>query len=156
MVGLAELGKLQLAHDLIHAGLRLSIVRALTGVGTRTLRKWWKEIHHGKRPPNGKLPETVLSFITDHETAAVVSAYATFHIRGYNDLSAASLMAAWREFQRICAPIDINVAYFAVRDIRARIVVLADCNTCRARFIYDVGSRHTDRCPFCDTRVIAD
>jgi tRNA G26 N,N-dimethylase Trm1 len=64
------------------------------------------------------------------------------------------LLAVWREFQRLCAPIDINAAYFAVRDIRARIVVLAHCKVCGAAFIYDAGSRYTDRCPFCETRVV--
>lgn len=156
MVALVELENLHLAHDLIRAGLRLSIVRGLTDIGTRTLRQWWKDIH-GVRPSNGKLPETVLSFVRDLDTAAVVSAYAALHLRlRGHELSPASLLATWREFRRLCAPIDINAAYFAIRDIKARIVVLAHCNTCGAAFIYDAGSKHTDRCPFCETKVVAD
>lgn len=156
MVALAELENLRLAHDLVRAGLRLSIVRGLTDIGTRTLRRWWKDIH-GVRPSNGKLPETVLSFIRDLDTAAVVSAYAALHLRlRGRELTPEGLLVTWREFQRLCAPIDINVAYFAIRDIRARIVVLARCNTCSAAFIYDAGSRYTDRCPFCETRVVTD
>lgn len=155
MVALLEFENLRLAHELIRAGLRPSIVRALTNIGPRTLRQWWKDIH-GVRPSNGKLPETVLSFVRNLDTAAVVSAYAALHLRLCgNELSPASLLATWREFQRLCSPIDINAAYFAIRDIKARIVVLAHCNTCKAAFIYDVGSKHTDRCPFCETKVVA-
>ena len=40
MVALCELESLRLAHDLIRAGLRLSIVRSLTKIGTRSLRQW--------------------------------------------------------------------------------------------------------------------
>lgn len=156
MVALAELENLHLARELIRAGLRLSIVRALTDIGTRTLRQWWKDIH-GVRPPNGKLPESVLSYANDIESASLLSAYAALHFRmSGKELSAESLLTTWREFQRLCAPIDINAAYFAVRDVKARIVVLAHCNTCSAAFIYDAGSKHTDRCPFCETKVVAD
>jgi hypothetical protein len=154
MVAAANLETLHLAHDLIRAGLRLSLTRGLTDVGTRTLRQWWKEIH-GARPSNGKLPETVLSFIRDANSAALLSAYSALHLRLYDlDLAPESLLSAWREFQRLCAPIDINAAYFAIRDIRARIVMLPYCTVCGAAFIYDAGSKHTDRCPFCGTRVV--
>lgn len=40
MVEIAELEHLRLAYDLIQAGLRLSIVRGMTGIGTRTLRQY--------------------------------------------------------------------------------------------------------------------
>jgi hypothetical protein len=154
MVALANLETLHLARDLIRAGLRLSIVRWRTNFGTRMLRQWWKEIR-GVRPSNGKLPETVLSFIRDVDSAALLSAYSAFHLRlRGHDLSPESLLVVWREFQRLCAPIDINAAYFAIRDIRARIVVLTRCDVCCAAFIYDAGSKHTDHCPFCETRVV--
>lgn len=155
MIDLAELKNMHLAYDLIRAGMRPSIVRGLTNVSALTLRQWWKDIHK-VRPSNGKLPETVLSFIRGFDTAAAVSAYAAFHLRlRGRELSPASLLDTWREFRRLCAPIDINAAYFAIRDIRARIVVLARCNTCSAAFIYDAGSKYTDRCPFCKTEVAA-
>ena len=156
MVSLAEFQNLRFAHDLIHAGLRLSIVRGLTGIGIRTLRQWWKDVH-GSSPPNGKLPDTVLSFIKDADMAANISAYAAFYLRLHGmEISPASLLETWREFRRICAPIDINAAYFAIRDVKAGIVVLARCNTCSAAFIYDAGSKHTYRCPFCKTKVVTD
>jgi hypothetical protein len=155
MVTLVDLKTLNLARDLICAGLRLSIVRGLTGIGTRVLRQWWKEIH-GVRPSNGKLPETVLSFIRNMDSAALLSACSVLHLRLRGDnLSPESLLVVWREFQRLYdVPIDINATYFAIRDIKARIVVLTRCDVCGASFIYDAGSKHTDHCPFCETRVV--
>lgn len=155
MIAVSEIQQLQHAHDLIRAGLRLSIVRGLTRIGTRGLRQWWKDVH-GVKPANGKLPETVLSFIKDKDAAAVISAYGALYKRLHGSvLTAESLLAAWCEFERICEPIDINAAYFAARDIKARIVILALCGVCSANFIYDSGSRFTDNCPFCGTRVVA-
>jgi len=155
MVALVELESLQHAHDLIQAGLRLSIVRGLTDVGTRTLRQWWKDIH-GVKPSNGKLPESVLSFIRDKDSAARLAAYAALHKRLHGAvLRAENLLSTWREYQHYCGPMDINAAYFAVRDVKAGIVILAHCRVCNAAFIYDSGSRHTDHCPFCGARVIA-
>lgn len=155
MVALSELENLQLAHKLIRAGLRLSIVRGMTNVGTRTLRQWWHEIHKVK-PSNGKLPESVLSFIKNKDTAAMLSAYAALYRRLYGaELSATTLLSTWREFQRLAGSIDINAAYYASRDVKVGIVMLPRCQTCNAAFIYDAGSRYTDRCPFCDTKVTA-
>lgn len=154
MVEMEELESLQLARDLMRAGLRLSIVRGLTRIGTRTLRQWWKDIH-GVRPSNGKLPESVLSFIKDKDSAARLSAFTALHKRVYGlVLTPQSLLVAWQEFQRLCGPLDINAAYYAIRDAKARIVVLARCDVCNAAFIFDVGNKHTEQCPFCDTKVI--
>lgn len=154
MVALCDIENLRLANELIRAGLRLSIVRSLTNIGTRALRQWWKDIH-GVKPANGKLPETVLSFIKDKDSAAVLSAFGAFHKRLHGTaLTAENLLTVWQEFQRICGPLDINAAYFTVRDIRARIVMLSHCDVCHADFIYDAGSKHTDHCPFCGTKVV--
>ncbi|MDO9227332.1 MAG: FlhC family transcriptional regulator [Pseudomonadota bacterium] len=151
MVALADLGSLQQANDLIRAGLRLSLVRGLTGIGTRTLRQWWKDIH-GVKPSNGKLPETVLSFIRDRRMAARLSAYAALHERlNGRSLTAENLLSTWQEFQQFCGPLDINSAYFAARDVKTKIVLLSNCQVCNASYISDAGSKYTDHCPFCDT-----
>jgi len=156
VVALTDLENFQHAHELIRVGLRLSIIRGMTRIGTRTLRQWWKEVH-GVSPSNGKLPETVLSFIKDRDSAGRLSAFAALHQRLFSEeLSTTSLMETWREYQGVCGPLDINAAYFAARDVRVSIVMLVPCRECNASFIYDAGSKHTDHCPFCETKVIAD
>lgn len=168
MVCLADLDNLQIARDLIAAGLRLSIVRSLTGLGTRILRKLWKEIH-GSSPKNGRLPDTVLSFIEDYDSAAKLAAFVSIHKIVYRvsvpalanyklhhlSLTPQSLLNAWKDFQLInTTDLDINAAYFAARDVGIQIVMFARCRTCDARFIYDSGKKYTERCPFCRTRIV--
>lgn len=154
MMDLAELENLNLAHDLMQAGLRLSLVRAMTNTDTRSLRRWWKIIH-GAKPPNGRLPESVLSFIRDADTSAKLSAFVAFHRQQHGieagPVSPRHLLSAWHEYQGLCGPTDFNAAYFAVRDTRAGIVALPFCRTCNASFLYDTGNKHTVRCPFCET-----
>jgi hypothetical protein len=153
MVGLYELENMQLAQQLIRARLRLSVIRALTDVSTLTLRQWWHDIH-GVRPANGKLPETVLSFIKDADMAARISSFAVFYKRlNGTTIAPGWLLNTWMEYQRICGDIDINAGYFAVRDVRAHIVMLSRCDKCRAGYIYDTGNKYTDQCPFCQTKV---
>ncbi len=155
MVEPFRLEALLTAQELINAGMRLAFVRGMTKLGTRTLRQRWKETH-GERSSKGKLPDSVLSFIKNREAAAQLSAFAAFYKQTHGlEFTAESLMDAWREFQNICGPVDINAAYLSVRDIRARIVLLSRCQVCHATFIYDMGSRHTERCPFCRTRVLS-
>lgn len=156
VVALAELENLRQAYELMRVGLRLSIIRGLTRIGTRTLRQWWKDVH-GVKPANGKLSETVLSYIKDRDSAARLSAFAALHQRLFaTELTTSSLMTTWQEYQKICGPLDINAAYFAARDVRVKIVMLAQCHECNAAFIYDAGSKYTDKCPFCETKVVAD
>lgn len=160
---LSHLNNLIIARDLISAGLRLPIVGRLTGVGTRILRKLWKEIH-GTSPKNGRLPDTVLSFIEDYDSAAKLAAFVAIHKTIYGvsvpasvddklnhlSLTPQSLLSAWREFQIIStANLDINAAYYAVRDVSIQIVMFIKCRTCDARFIYDPRKKYTECCPFC-------
>lgn len=154
MVELEELERFQLAKSLIQSGMRLSIVRVLTNISTRTLRKWWHDIH-GVKPPNGKLPESVLSFIRDRDMAAKLSAFVCLYKKLYkNNFSLKNFFATWRGFQDICGQLDINAAYYAIRDVNEWAVVLSKCRICGASFLYDAGSKNTNRCPFCNTKVL--
>lgn len=150
MISLTELNRLQLASSLIRSGLRLSIVRALTDVGTMTLRQWWKDIH-GVKPTNGKLPETVLSYIKNTDAAAQIAAFVALYkqLNGGTAPTAEGLLVAWQEFERICGKFDINAGYYALRDIRAHIVTLLQCGLCGAAYIYDLENKYTEKCPFC-------
>lgn len=153
MANISEFQRLRVAHDLISAELRISWVRNLTGVGLRTLRLWWKEIH-GKNPSPGKLPESVLHFIRNQPSASRLSAVALFHrkLQG-RTLDADSLLSTWLSFQAICGPIDINAYYLAVRDVETGMVGLLECSGCEASYLHDPTNTNTNRCPFCDAHV---
>ena len=143
------------ARELIDARLRLSIVAALTNLTSGTLRKLWKDVH-GVRPPNGKLPESVLSFITNVRADADIAAFLSLYQRLNGDFEVDSrrLLKAWAAHQQLCGPLDINAAFHALRDVRAKLVSFIRCPKCHASYIYDTALTLTSRCPFCATSPI--
>ena len=149
---LDDIKRLTLASELVQAGLRLSIIVALTGLTVVPLRRLWREMH-GKSPPNGKLPESVLSFITTQSSAGSISAFVALHQKSHRSLQhidPAALLSSWKTYNKLCSPpLDINAAYYVVRDVRSGFVSFPRCTSCGAHFIYDTASTLTNRCPFC-------
>lgn len=152
MASLAEIQKLNSASELVRAGLRLSIIVALTDMTVIPLRRLWKETH-GKSPPNGKLPESVLSYVTTQQAATAISAFVGMHLKLHQSLQCITpqtLLHTWRTYERLCSPLDINAGYYGLRDVRAGLVSFPRCKQCGAHYIYDTASTLTSRCPFCN------
>jgi len=145
---LNEIKQYNVAHDLVCAGLRISIVRWLTDVEVKKLRGWWRVVHN-KRPPNGKQKETVLGFVKTNKDAARLTAFALIYMKSYKNLTGEYLLDEWQQYCQTFGYIDVNAAYYVVRDLTAGIISLSNCGVCGAAFIYDKGNRHTEKCPFC-------
>jgi alanine-alpha-ketoisovalerate/valine-pyruvate aminotransferase len=113
-MNIAEIKRYQLISELIREGLRLSIVSSLTGVSTASIGKLWKDIH-GTMPTRGKLPDSILSFMRNQETAAIISSYAVFFQKAYgNKMTPENLLQSIRDFRALTSlPLDINAAFFA-------------------------------------------
>lgn len=151
MATLADIKRLNTASELIKAGLRLSHIVALTDLTPRPLRKMWLETH-GKGPPNGKLPESVLSFVHNQAASATISTFITVHLSQFKSVSRIEpedLVQSWKMVSRLGAPLDINAAYYGLRDLRAGFISFPKCRQCGAHHIFDTGSTLTSRCPFC-------
>jgi len=165
-----EIQNIQVACDLIESGLRLSLVSSLSGVESRVLlRDLWKEIY-GHRPSPGKLPDSVIRYIKNYQTAAELAGFVSFYrsiqesqgalneIRNFNlVLNPLTLLETWKEFKKLTGTcIDINAGYYVVRDIIFEVVLYVTCGSCSASFIFDPSKRHTERCPFCRTLYLTD
>lgn len=147
---LAQIESWNIAKDLIEARLRLTITASLTGLTIAPLRKLWWEVNK-TMPPKGKLPESSLSFIANRTEAAALAAFVGIHLKmhGGPDPSPVKLLASWRTYQKFMGELDINAAYFALRDVRSQLVNFVVCSGCRGQFIHDVGSHLTSCCPHC-------
>jgi len=148
-----ELENHRLAHELIRLKLRLPIINYLTQIHQKPLRRQWHAIHH-ESPPNGRLPESVRPFITDSLSAAGLASFVAMFNRldGGNakKVTAAMLFRAWgMHFRMAHRELDINAAYFAIRDVRANIVEWRRCGRCQTHYIFDVTEFHARSCPFC-------
>jgi hypothetical protein len=148
---LAHIQTWSLAQTLVGAKLRLSITASVTGLSSAMLRKLWRETH-GISPTPGKLPESASSFIKTSKDAARLSTFAALHLshHGKVDSSAEKLIESWRAYQSLMGEtLDINAAYYVLRDIRAGLIDVVTCSGCGARYIFDGSFDLTKRCPFC-------
>lgn len=153
---IAKLEQLQCARELIQAKLRLSIVAALTNLTLEPLRKMWKEIH-GERSPNGKLPESALSYVKTVQMVRNLSAIVLLHQRLHNtkEITPRNLLQTWRAYNDLLGQVvpsnrlDINAAYYALRDVRSNQLTVMKCNNCRISYIYDRELSLTSHCPYC-------
>jgi hypothetical protein len=147
-------------RELIKAGLRLTIIRRLTDtVGEKILRQWWWELNH-TRPVSGAVPKSVGAFFEDAEIAAKAAAFVVFHKNLHGKelpLTSETLLQSWKEFNLLCGgeKLDINIAYYAIQDVRAQIVLMSRCKCCHAAYIYDESNKQTrartNKCPYCTT-----
>lgn len=148
-----ELETHRLALELIRLKLRLPIVEHLTQIHHKPLRLRWRTMH-GESPPNGKLPESVRSFITGPMSVAKLSSFSAMYLRldreGNEKITAAMLLRAWDMHCRIARhTLDINAAWYAIRDVRSGIVDWRRCGRCQTEFIYDIHASHARNCPYC-------
>lgn len=154
MTTLAELEVLRTAYELVRRRLRLSIVSSLTGVSQRMLRGMWREVH-GEGAPNGKLPESVLSFMTNTQAAADIAAFLGLYLQQHGNVTTIDpkkLLSTLDLGARMGVNVSVTTAYYGLRDLRAGFIAFPRCHTCSARFVFDSsGGRHSDRCPFCGT-----
>ena len=155
-----ELENHRLAAELIRLRLRVPIVNYLTQIHHKPLRARWHAIHH-ESPPNGKLPESVRSFISNPQSLAELSTFVAMYDRldgeGGAKVTAAMLLRAWHMHRRVAhRELEINAAYYAIRDVRAKIVEWRRCGHCQASFIYDVNAAMARACPFCALSALSN
>lgn len=153
---LAKLESFQLASELIQAKLRLSIVAALTDLTLEPLRKMWKETH-GERSPNGKLPESALSYAKTVQMVRSLSAIVLLHQRLHNtkEITPRTLLQTWQAHNDLLGAVDkthildINAAYYVLRDVARNLLTVMHCNNCKIAYIYDRELSLTSHCPYC-------
>lgn len=152
----ASLDQLLSASRLISRGLRVPIVQSLTGVNIRRLREMWADTNE-RRASRGKLPEACLGFIQNRSDLSLLSAFAVFYERLYPSfqVDADRLLEALDEFA-VIAEININAAYYVLRDLGCGIVSLAHCDNCKGHHIYDPRHRVACKCPFCGSLPTVD
>ncbi len=148
-----EIERFRDARDLVKLGMRVSIISALTGVTPHLVKKMWKDTYN-QVSPSGQLPTSVHVFVKDAVTAANLSGFVAHCAMKYADLklalTARNIIIAQQQYRRLAGcEIDINTAYYALRDVAARLVEWKHCCTCDAHYMYLVRSFPLRACPFC-------
>jgi predicted Zn-ribbon and HTH transcriptional regulator len=151
------------ATKLVREGMRLPLVHAMTGVAWRSLRKIWQDTYGETAPLPGRLPGNTLSYIKYGQTSlllsTLVAVYLTVEKRANPQTASQAEMfiQTWESrklFAKSGMAIDINAAWYAIRDVKAGLVSWGRCKQCKATYIFDTGFRETSKCPYCGERDI--
>lgn len=146
------------AASLIKDGMRIALAHSITGVSLRLLRDLWA-INHGKdMMPPGRMPCDTLAYIKSGQSplalATVVSVY--LNAENENKSPVAAFIAAWEAsklFSAGSATIDINAAWYAVRDVKAGLISWGYCKHCKAGYLLNTKqTKKPDCCPYCGTQ----
>lgn len=145
------------AAILIESGMRIALVHSMTGLPMRMLRDLWSAIHGELKPP-GRMPYNSIAYIKNGQSvtglAMVVSVY--LYAEKERKSIVESFLSAWEASQLSAdsdSNLDINAAWYAVRDVKAGIITWCRCNRCGASYIFDTKmTRKSDGCNYCGTK----
>jgi hypothetical protein len=156
LMRIREAERMLVAKQLVQHNMRVSLIHALTNLSQPIIREIWREIHN-EGPRNGPLPESILSFVKTAQSAAFISSYIAYFQRHFANsplpwraINAANLISSVNSYRKIHnINVDINAAYYAIRDINSGIVEWKRCHVCRVSYIYSSRIGSTRKCPFC-------
>lgn len=146
------------ASFLIKDGMRIGLAHSITGVSKEILRELRHTAHGQDAPSLCKMPSNTIAYIKSGQSplalATVVSVY--LHTEKEHKSPAESFVVAWEAaklFSDEGTQLDINAAWYAVRDVKAGLVTWCHCKNCKAGYIFDTKiTKKNDACPYCGTR----
>lgn len=146
------------AASLIRDGMRIALAHSITGVSWRMLREVWEACHGEDNTPPGRMPGDTIAYINSGQSplalATVVSVYLSAEKEHRSPVDA--FMSAWevaKLFSEGPAAIDINAAWYAVRDVKSGLISWGHCKNCKAGYLLDTKqTKKIDCCPYCGTQ----
>ena len=143
------------AAILIRDGMRIALAHSITGIARGQLLDLRKSIHGDDAPMQGRMPNDTMGYIKSGQSpvalATVVAVYLDAERKRRSPVEA--FMDAWsvaKLFADGATPIDINAAWYAVRDVKSGWVSWNFCRNCKAGYLLDTKqTKKTDNCPYC-------
>lgn len=144
------------ALDLVRAGVRLTFVRATTGLPERLLRELWRDVH-GEGPSSGRTYSDPRSGLRTGKQRQEASIFANLYFAGGENREVKSLEArrfiqAWQQYLEIIpdTSMDSTLAWTVIRNICAKVTWREKCVKCGVSFIqYGEIFGRAGKCPFC-------
>jgi len=142
------------ALGLVRAGVRLTYVRATTGLPLKLLRELWRDVH-GKSPSSGRAHSDPLSGLKTRKQRQEAAAFANLYFAGCENRKAHSIEArqflrTWQAFRETLpdTAMDSSLAWAVIRNICGRLTWREKCAHCGAGFIRN-HEQPDWGCPFC-------
>lgn len=147
----------QQATYLIKTGMRVALVHSLTGTSLRILRDLWKD-HHAEDQLPGRMPSSTAAYIKIGQPTTAIATVVAIYL-SYEDMCstpASAFISAWKAASLLgceSPQLDINAAWFCIRDIKAGLLNWCICTTCTAGYFFVAAeTRKKTKCVFCGSQ----
>lgn len=143
------------ATTLIRDGMRIALVHSITGIARGHLLDLRKSIHGEDAPLKGRMPNDTMAYIKSGQSPVALATVVAVYFGAEKKLRTPveAFMEAWaaaKLFSDSSTPLDINAAWYAVRDVKSGLVSWALCRNCKAGYLLDTKhAKKTDSCPYC-------
>jgi hypothetical protein len=154
-----ESQNLDIACSLVNCGMRLPLVHALTGLCPSKLRHLHKTVN-GKSAPPGRTPEYAHVLIKNREQALEAAKFINYYdlisrqqgngAIGCRTVNPKVILESYKFYEQMTlAPLNINLAWYIIRDLGSGQLSSRRCSKCGILFIYAHENEALQTCPMC-------
>ncbi|MHB8068773.1 MAG: FlhC family transcriptional regulator [Desulfobaccales bacterium] len=146
-----------LACSLVNKGMRLPLIHALTGVCLSRLRQRHKDVNGISAPP-GRTPKFAHAMIKNKDQALEAAKFISYyHIynhgngdRGCGAVNPEVMLESYNIYAKTSmTPLDINLAWYIIRDLEGGQLRSRRCSKCGIIFLYTHENEALQTCPMC-------
>lgn len=147
-----------IASSLVKIGMRLTQVHALTGVCPNRLRHLHKTVN-GQSAPPGRMPEYAHLLLKSREQAMEAANFLNYYnllskqgngSTGYQAADPQVMLKAFKVYVKTTlAPMNINLAWYIIRDLGSGRLDARRCSGCGILYLFSHANEALQSCPMC-------
>lgn len=149
----------ELACNFVNCGMRLPLIHSLTGICPSRLRHLHKKVNGTSAAP-GRTAEIAHVLIKNRAQAMQAAKFINYYnfIGGYQDNGSIGwrsvdpkvMLAAYLFYLRTTnTPIDINLAFYIIRDLSSNRMESRRCPKCGIMYVFAHENEALQTCPMC-------
>ena len=149
----------ELASNLVNSGMRLTLVHALTGLCPSRLRNLHKKVN-GQSAPPGRTPENAHISIKNRDQAMEAAKFLNYYDLisrqqgngscGTRVMDPKVLLESYKFYAQMTeAPLNINLAWYVIRDLVSGQLQSRKCSRCGIMFVFTSENEAMQTCPMC-------
>lgn len=148
-----------IACSLVNRGMRLPLVHALTGLCLSRLRHLHKAVN-GKSAPPGRTPEYAHVLIKNRDQALEAAKFINYYdlisrqqgngASGFRAVNPKVMLESYNFYAQMTkAPLNINLAWYIIRDLGSGRLTSRRCSKCGILYVIAHENEALQTCPMC-------
>jgi len=149
----------EIACNLVNSGMRLTLVHALTGLCPSRLRNFHKKVN-GQSAPPGRTPDSAHVLIKNRDQAMEAAKFVNYYdltskqegngSSGGRVMDPKVMLDSYKFYEQMTkAPLNINIAWYVIRDLVSGRLETRKCTRCGIMFVFTSENEAMQTCPMC-------